>query len=77
MKMRKRKPKWQELSGAKKFGTIGLGTIQISLAVAAWADLALRPAAEVNGKKAVWAAVIAINFIGPALYFLVGRRTAH
>ena len=39
-----------------------------------WADLALRPAAEVNGGKGKWAAIIAVNFVGPVLYFRRGIR---
>ena len=49
-------------------------SVQLSLAATAWADLARRPADEVNGSKATWAAVIAINFVGPVLYFTKGRR---
>jgi hypothetical protein len=46
----------------------------VSLAVSAWADLAERPAEQVNGRKRRWAAIIAINFVGPVLYFTRGRR---
>jgi hypothetical protein len=50
--------------------------VQVALAAAAWTDLARRPADRVNGRKPVWAAVIALNFIGPLLYFSRGRRGA-
>ena len=53
-----------------------LASLQISLAVAAWTDLAQRPAALVRGRKRAWAVVIAVNFIGPVLYFTRGRLTA-
>ncbi len=53
-----------------------LTSVQVSLAVAAWTDLAQRPAREVNGRKRTWSAIIAINFIGPLLYFRKGRRRA-
>jgi len=43
------------------------------LAATAWADLASRPAEQVNGSKAKWAAIIAINFFGPFAYFRWGR----
>jgi hypothetical protein len=46
------------------------------LAAAAWTDLARRPAAQVNGPKALWAGVISVNFVGPVAYFLRGRRSA-
>lgn len=37
-----------------------------------------RPPDEVNayGSKAKWAAIIAVNFVGPVLYFTKGRRKA-
>ncbi len=50
-----------------------MGTVQLSLAVAAWVDLARRPADLVQGSTAKWAAVIAINYVGPILYFTRGR----
>ncbi len=68
------KKRWQDLSKGEKALTIVLASIQVSMAATAWADLATRPAAEVNGKKSVWAAVIGINFLGPILYFTRGRR---
>ncbi|WP_235508152.1 PLDc N-terminal domain-containing protein [Agromyces sp. Soil535] len=51
-------------------------SVQLSLAVTAWVNLAKRPAAEVKGPKALWAAIIAVNFIGPLSYFAFGRRRA-
>jgi hypothetical protein len=38
----------------------------VSLAATAWTDLAIRPAASVNGSKARRALIIAINFFGGA-----------
>jgi len=51
-----------------------VGLVQWCLATAAWADLARRPPAEVNGSKARWAVVIAINWFGPLAWFRWGRR---
>lgn len=73
--MRSRR-RWNDLAPAQKLLVILLASLQVSLAVAAWADLAQRPADQVNGRKRTWAAVIAINFIGPLLYFRRGRRPA-
>ncbi|WP_253907975.1 hypothetical protein [Arthrobacter sp. H20] len=53
---------------------LALGSVQLSLATTAWADLANRPEAQVNGRTSLWAAAIAINFLGPMLYFLRGIR---
>lgn len=37
-------------------------------------DLATRDAREISGSKAKWAAIIAVNFIGPLTYFAKGRK---
>lgn len=71
-----RSRRWDDLAPAQKVLVMVLASVQISLAVSAWADLARRPAAEVNGRKDVWAAVIGINFVGPIVYFRRGRRAA-
>lgn len=69
-----RKKRWNELSTGQKLLVMLLASIQISLAVSAWADLAKRPAEQVNGPKRAWAWIIGINYIGPLLYFTRGRR---
>ncbi len=50
--------------------------VQLSLATAAWADLARRPAARIRGRKWIWGLVIGINFVGPLSYFRWGRLGA-
>ncbi|AVZ40754.1 MULTISPECIES: hypothetical protein [unclassified Dietzia] len=69
-----RKKSWSDLSDGQKAAILTLMSIQVSLAVTAWTDLAFRPAEQVRGSKGRWAAVIAVNFVGPALYFWRGRR---
>lgn len=66
--------KWSELDDRQRAALLVMGSVQVSLAVAAWADLASRPASQVNGDKRRWAAIIAVNFIGPLSYFRWGRR---
>ncbi|MBG6181815.1 PLDc N-terminal domain-containing protein [Arthrobacter sp. CAN_A1] len=66
--------KWRDLTDRQKTLTLVMGSIQLSLAATAWADLAKRPPDQVNGPKLVWSAVIAINFFGPLLYFIKGIR---
>ncbi|MFI7493694.1 hypothetical protein ACH9D2_03085 [Kocuria sp. M4R2S49] len=66
--------RWSELSSGQQTAVLTLASLQVSLAVAAWTDLAFRPAEQVNGRKASWAAVIAVNLVGPTLYFLRGIR---
>jgi len=68
--------KWSELSPAGKTLVLTLASVQISLAATAWTDLAVRSAEQVNGSKAKWAAIIAINFFGPLAYFRWGRRSS-
>ena len=49
--------------------------IQLGLIVAALIDLARRPATR--GPKWLWVIIIVfVNFIGPIIYFLVGREEA-
>ena len=66
--------KWTELTGGQKAAVVLLGSLELALAATAWSDLAHRPARQVNGRKGVWAAVIAVNWIGPLAYFRWGRR---
>jgi len=66
--------KWADLSPRQQTAVLVLGSIQLSLAATAWTDLARRPAGEVNGRKALWAVAIAVNWIGPLSYFRWGRR---
>ena len=65
---------WSDLTDRQKTAVLVLGSIQLSLAATAWADLAVRPAGSVNGSKLRWALIIAINFFGPIAYFRWGRR---
>ena len=68
------KKKWSDLTRGQQAAIVVAGCVQVSLAAAAWADLARRPAEEVVGSKGKWAAIIAINFVGPVAYFARGRR---
>ncbi|SDY94642.1 hypothetical protein SAMN05660209_04162 [Geodermatophilus africanus] len=66
--------RWKDLSGRQQTAILTLASVQLSLAATAWADLATRPAAAVNGSKSRWALLIAINFFDPVAYFRWGRR---
>ena len=66
--------RWRELSERQQTAILVAASVQLSLAATAWADLATRPPELVNGRKAVWAAVIGVNFFGPIAYFARGRR---
>lgn len=67
---------WADLSTGQRVSGGVLATGQVALALVAWADLARRDASEVRGRKSVWAAVIAVNLVGPIAYFARGRITA-
>jgi hypothetical protein len=66
--------RWSELSDRQRTVLLVVASAQLSLAATAWANLATRPAALVNGRKDVWAVVIAVTFVGPIAYFARGRR---
>lgn len=69
-----KKYRWSEMSSKQKAAVLTLASVQVSLAATAWADLAFRSNSEVHGRKGKWAAIIAINFVGPILYFKRGIR---
>lgn len=64
--------RWSELSECQKIGVAIGATIQLTLAATAWTDLAFRPAYQVRGSKPMWAAVIAVSYVGPISYFVRG-----
>lgn len=64
--------KWSDLTDRQRRAVVALGVVQVGLATAAWADLAMRPGEEIRGRKGVWAGIIAVNFIGPVWYFSRG-----
>ncbi|MEW1952323.1 PLD nuclease N-terminal domain-containing protein [Terrabacter sp. NPDC080008] len=74
MAAKRRRQKWSDLSRGQQAAVLVTGTVQLSLAAAAWIDLARRPAEQVEGSKAKWAAIIAINWVGPLTYFARGRK---
>ena len=65
---------WHELSVGQRRAFVVASGIQVALAAIAWTDLARRPPEQVNGRKPLWAAVIAVNFFGPLAYLCWGRR---
>ena len=71
---KKARKHWSDLTDGQKARVLILGSVQLSLAASALADLATRPKDTVNGSKGMWAAIIAINFVGPVAYFWKGIR---
>lgn len=70
----KKELKWSEMTAGRRIALVIVGSVQLALAAAAWTDLAKRSPAEVYGPKGIWAAVIAVNWVGPIAYFVRGRR---
>jgi hypothetical protein len=68
-----RRRRWADLSPRQQTAVLVAAVIQLSLAGAAWGDLATRTPAEVNGSRSRWAVVIAVNFLGPLAWFRWGR----
>ena len=65
-------PHLDELGGPASYNHYNTGWA--ALTISAWTDLARRDPRQINGSKRMWAAIIAVNFIGPIAYFTRGRR---
>jgi hypothetical protein len=73
-----RKRRWSDLSERTRRWILIGAAVEGCLKIAALADLRRRPAAQIRGRKWIWATVITLaNSVGvvPAGYFLFGRRT--
>jgi hypothetical protein len=66
--------RWTDLTPGQQTAVLIGASVQLSLAATAWVDLAKRPGERVRGPKPLWAAAIAVNFVGPIAYFVAGRR---
>ena len=69
--------RWSELDPRLRQAITIAGAVEAGLKIAALIDLVQRPARDVRGSKARWAAAIAlVNSAGavPIAYFLRGRR---
>lgn len=64
---------WRDLKPSQRRVFVVASAVQVGLAALAWTDLARRPQAAVNGRKPLWAAAIAVNFVGPIAYLRWGR----
>ncbi len=69
--------RWSDLSATTRGVLVTVAAVDGLARVAALVDLVRRPAEQVRGNKAGWAAALAlVNSAGvlPAVYFLRGRR---
>ncbi|WP_345425870.1 PLDc N-terminal domain-containing protein [Pseudonocardia xishanensis] len=70
----KRTVTWSSLSTAQRAMLVAAGCVQFGLLGVALADIARRDPAEINGTKRRWVLVSLVNFVGPVLYLIRGRR---
>jgi hypothetical protein len=54
-----------------------IAIVHVTIMTLTWRDLRSRPEAQVRGPKMLWRVASALNTIGSAAYWLVGRRRAH
>lgn len=65
---------WLDLPTELRFPIIIAAVGEFALKVSVWVSLSRRKARFVNGPKWMWATLTAINGIGPAAYWLFGRK---
>jgi hypothetical protein len=70
----KRKKRWSELSRGEQRAVVVVGTVQVTLLLAAEWDIQRRPQEQINGPKWLWRLLSLANFVGPIAYFCCGRR---
>jgi hypothetical protein len=68
-----RKKRWQDLTAHQQTAVLVLVSIELSLTATALVDLVRRPAADVRGRKALWALGIFVQPVGPIAYLVWGR----
>ncbi len=68
------KESWKDLSGAQRAAILTVASVELALTATALVDLARRPAAQVRGRKGLWALGVFIQPVGPVLYLAWGRH---
>jgi hypothetical protein len=70
----KLRTEFSALSTPARIGLLlGVG-VEVSVKIAAWADLRRRPADKVRGPKWAWAVAQLVNGLGPVAYWSLGRK---
>ena len=73
-KMRRQTSKqWKRLSPPQRTMYVAGAVVQVTLFAAAQIDITRRDAEEIRGPKLLWRLICFANFIGPILYFAIGR----
>lgn len=68
------KKTWSDLTPTQKRAVVAVGAVETALTLAAWRDLASRPAGRVRGPKKAWSVAVMLQPVGPLAYFALGRR---
>lgn len=68
------KKRWEDLTVQQRTAISIMGTLQVTLLVAALLDMWRRPPEQIQGNRVAWSFIALINFFGPIAYFLFGRR---
>jgi hypothetical protein len=69
-----RSKRWQDLTERQRWVISALSAAQFALLGAALRDIHRRPVEELRGSRRLWTLVVFVNFVGPIVYFLLGRR---
>jgi hypothetical protein len=62
------------MSTGQRVAIVTGATVEVVLTTAALVDLARRPAAQVRGRKALWAIGCFVQPVGPVAYLALVRR---
>jgi Phospholipase_D-nuclease N-terminal len=65
---------WASLTEGQRNAIKVLAAGELTLKILMLIDISRRPASQIRGPKGVWRAAAAVNLLGPAAYFLFGRR---
>jgi Phospholipase_D-nuclease N-terminal len=77
MAAKKQKKQWSDLTDGQRAAIVVGGAVELVLTTLALVDLVRRPAAQVRGRKALWALGSVVQPVGPVAYLLLGRRHPH
>lgn len=65
-----------ELNGIAIAGIVALGAVELGLLVAAWVVMFRTPNDRLTLPKWAWALLCLIQFVGPIVFFVAGRKPA-
>ncbi|HCU94929.1 MAG TPA: hypothetical protein DHU96_20380 [Actinobacteria bacterium] len=66
--------RWADMQLAQRRMLVVSVAVQFALLAAALIDIRRRPREQIRGPKPVWAGLAFVNFVGPAAYFVLGRK---